>query len=205
MNATTSTTPSQEEAAGVVRRYVQQWNEPDPLLRHEAIRQLWTWDAAHFTPTREFLGHEALFRRITEAHEQFVSGGIAVFAAGDWFVTSQWAVALTWSMLSSAEEKIGGGYDLLLLDEASHIRKDWQFSTPTVAVAELDQRAEAQLASNGSVPGRRLSGHAAAHHGALRADWVDQSAHTAGVDVVVDEATESILYRFEETTEGLPW
>ncbi|AYG04589.1 hypothetical protein [Gryllotalpicola protaetiae] len=205
MNATTFTTPSQEEAAGVVRRYVQQWNEPNPLLRHDAIRQMWTRDAAHFTPTREFRGHEALFRRITEAHEQFVSGGIAVFAPGDWFYRSQRAVALSWSMLSSAGEKIGGGYDLLLLDDASHIRKDWQFSTPTVAVAELNQRAEAQLASNGSVPGRRLSGHAAAHHGALWADWVDPSSHTAGVDVVIDEAMKSILYRFEKTTEGLPW
>jgi hypothetical protein len=46
--------------------------QPDPSRRRQAIAALWTEDGAHFTPSLEARGHEAIEARITGAHDRFV-------------------------------------------------------------------------------------------------------------------------------------
>jgi SnoaL-like protein len=65
----------------LVSRYVAVWNEPDPARRRQAIAALWTEDGAHFTPSLEARGYEAIEARITGAHDRFVRTEGYVFSA----------------------------------------------------------------------------------------------------------------------------
>ena len=55
----------------LVDRYVAVWNEPDAALRREGIAALWAEDGAHFTPSLEARGYQALKARVGGAYEKY--------------------------------------------------------------------------------------------------------------------------------------
>ncbi|MEV3921275.1 hypothetical protein [Actinomadura coerulea] len=131
----------------IADRYLAQWNEPDPAARSALIRELWAPDALHVlvnppeairdaaaalavpAPPLEVHGHRALDARVARAYEMFVAPGEHVFEiAEEPSVLLPHVVAVRWSMVTAdGGEAVGGGLDVLYLDEDGRIRTDHQF------------------------------------------------------------------------------
>ncbi|MEV8438497.1 hypothetical protein AB0425_14055 [Actinosynnema sp. NPDC051121] len=134
------------EAKEIADRYLAQWNEPDPATRGALIRDQWARDGiqvlvdppeevrlaaanlAFPVPPLEVRGHDALESRVTRAYEMFVAPGDHVFELnGEASVLMPGVIAVRWSMVTRDGEAVGGGLDVLALDEDGRIRTDHQF------------------------------------------------------------------------------
>ncbi|GAA5129570.1 hypothetical protein [Pseudonocardia adelaidensis] len=138
---------SNPDVQAVAESYVAQWNEPDPAARHERIRELWADDALHVlvnplqavrdaaaslavpAPSLEVRGLDALEARVARAHEMFVAAGEHHFEAdGVPTVLTHRVIGVRWSMVATAGgETVGGGLDVLALDDDGRIRTDHQY------------------------------------------------------------------------------
>ena len=67
------------DASYLVEPYVAIWNEPDDRKRYLRVAELWSRDGAHFTPTSEAHGHDAIAARIARAFDRFVGPGKFIF------------------------------------------------------------------------------------------------------------------------------
>ncbi|MED7924165.1 hypothetical protein SMD20_07975 [Nonomuraea sp. LP-02] len=133
-------------------RYVAQRNEPDPDRRAALIRELWAPDGVQVlvdppqaireeagrlafpAPPLEARGHDGLDARVRRAYEMFVAPGEHVFEAeGEPSALLPGLIAVRWSMVStSTGETVGGGLDILALQDDGRIRTDHQFiGTPS--------------------------------------------------------------------------
>ncbi len=112
----------------LVEQYVEIWNEPDAALRHASIAKLWTEDAVQFIPEDEYRGYEALEKRVSSAHKEFVKQGGFVFRPSGTFEAHHGAVKFTWEMLpASGGEVAAVGTIFLLLSADGRIHLDYQF------------------------------------------------------------------------------
>lgn len=131
----------------LAERYVALWNEPDPETRGKVIRELWAPHGTHclVDPPQEIReaaanlafpapplgvhGYEALEARTTRAYEMFIASGEHAFVArGTPSRLSPNVVTLGWAMVSTASgDPVGGGVDVLALDNDGRIRIDYQF------------------------------------------------------------------------------
>jgi hypothetical protein len=110
----------------LIQRYVALWNEPDPDRRRAAIRELWTAEAVHVLqppadlrataaaigfdrPILEARGHEALERRVTRAHEEFVAPGTFTFRYHGDGERLHDVVKFRWEMVSTAGREAAAG------------------------------------------------------------------------------------------------
>jgi hypothetical protein len=60
-----------KDATAVVEAYFAMWNEEDTTKRTQHIKQAWT-ESGHYTdPARDFAGHEALNKMVSEARPNF--------------------------------------------------------------------------------------------------------------------------------------
>ncbi|MTE13827.1 hypothetical protein [Nocardia aurantiaca] len=126
-------------------RYLAQWNESDPELRRKLIRELWAEDGAQILvdppedmrnaatrssfpiPPLEVRGHHALERRVERAYDMFVGPGEHRFVQrGEVTPLLKQVVAFTWSMVTAGGTVVGGGMDVLALDDDGRIRTDHQ-------------------------------------------------------------------------------
>ena len=82
----------------LVSRYVAVWNEPDPARRRQCIARLWAEDGAHFTPSLEVRGYEAIEARVASAHERFVRTQGYVFSAAYQGAGHHDAITFSWEM-----------------------------------------------------------------------------------------------------------
>jgi hypothetical protein len=109
-------------------RYTALWTAADETARRILVDQLWAQDGAHFTPTREFHGVDAIATRVGDAYHQFLAAGKNMFelrAAPD---SHHNAVRVRWHMRSIAtDDVVGCGDDILFLDTAGRIYADYQF------------------------------------------------------------------------------
>lgn len=118
-------------AVDLVSRYVALWNESDEQKRRNAIAELWSDDASHFTPSLEAHGHAALERRIRAAHERFVGNGRYTFIAIDNVDSHHGTIKFNWAMRpANGGDVVTVGFDFLLLDSDGRIRVDYQFIEP---------------------------------------------------------------------------
>jgi hypothetical protein len=139
---------SKVDVQTVADSYVAQWNEPDPTVRRARIREQWAPDAVHVlvnppqairddaarlavpAPSPEVHGIDALDARVTRAYEMFVAAGEYHFETdGDAVVLMPRVIGVRWSMVASTPngETVGGGLDVLALDDDGRIRTDHQF------------------------------------------------------------------------------
>ncbi|MEK2490963.1 hypothetical protein WN990_15515 [Kitasatospora purpeofusca] len=132
-------------AQGIADRYVALWNEPDPERRRRAVEELWAPGGVHLLQPPEDMreraaelgfadtvlearGHDALERRVARAHEEFVAGGGYAFREQGGAIRVGDAVKLSWVMVRPGEEEVlGGGVEVLVLDENDRITADYQF------------------------------------------------------------------------------
>lgn len=125
-------------------RYLAQWNESDPALRHKLIHKLWAEDGAQILvdppedlrnaasnlnfpiPVLEVRGHHALERRVDRAYEMFIATGHRFVQRGEAKPLLKNVIAFTWSMVTDDGTVVGGGMDVLALNEDGRIRTDHQ-------------------------------------------------------------------------------
>ncbi|MFD9061955.1 hypothetical protein ACFVZ3_10580 [Kitasatospora purpeofusca] len=132
-------------AQRIADRYVALWNEPDPERRRRAIEELWAAGGVHLLQPPEDMreraaelgfadtvlearGHDALERRVARAHEAFVANGDYVFRQQGAAIRVGDAVKLSWVMVRPGEDEVlGGGVEMLVLNEDDRIATDYQF------------------------------------------------------------------------------
>lgn len=116
------------ELQQLVEQYLNIWNEPDAATRRAHIANLWTEDGVQFTTEHEYRGYEALEKRVTSAHEQFVQQGGYVFKQSGEFAAHHGAVKLTWEMMpAGGGEVAASGLIFWLLSDDGRIRLDYHF------------------------------------------------------------------------------
>lgn len=135
------------DVRAVAEGYVAQWNEPDPAARHKRVRDLWADGALHVlvnppqgvrdaaenlavpAPALEVRGFDALEARMARAYEMFVAAGEYRFETdGEAVLLMPRVVGVRWSMVRNAGgETVGGGLDVLALDDDGRIRTDHQY------------------------------------------------------------------------------
>ena len=109
-------------------RYVAVWNEPDAAVRDAAVAELWSADARACTSANEYVGLDAITRRVTAAYETFVAGQGFVFRHLGPAEGHHDGVRIRWEMApASGGEAVSGGVQFLLLDPDGRVRSDYQF------------------------------------------------------------------------------
>ncbi|WP_405497639.1 hypothetical protein [Nocardia sp. NBC_00511] len=125
-------------------RYVAVWNEAEAPARRKFIEELWTRDGAQILvdapedlrnavgrinfqlPLLEVRGYDALESRIERAYEMFGRVGLRFVQHGTPTRLLNQVVAVRWSMAKPDGAVVGGGLDILALDEDGRIRTDHQ-------------------------------------------------------------------------------
>jgi hypothetical protein len=135
------------DVQAVAGDYVALWNEPDPAARRKRVRELWADDALHVlvnppqavreaaadlavpAPPLQVSGLDALEARVARAYEMFVAAGEHHFEVdGDPVLLTPEVIGVRWSMVTTAGgETVGGGLDVLALDDDGRIRTDHQY------------------------------------------------------------------------------
>lgn len=125
--------------------YIALWTQPDAELRRKAIRDLWAENGAHIlwppveireaaavlgfdSTTLEAHGYGALEARVTRSYERFIAPGQYTFRPRGDAVRLRNVVKFTWEMVStSGGEAVGGGLEVLVLNDDGRIEADYMF------------------------------------------------------------------------------
>jgi hypothetical protein len=109
-------------------RYVAVWNEPDAAARDAAVAGLWSPDARACTSANEYVGLDAITRRVAASYEKFVMGQGFIFRQLGSAEARCDGVRIRWEMAPAAGgDAVAGGVQFLLLDADGRIRFDYQF------------------------------------------------------------------------------
>jgi uncharacterized protein len=109
-------------------RYVAVWNEPDKAARDAAVARLWSASARACTAADEYVGLDAITRRVTAAYEKFVAGQGYVFTQLGQAESHHDGVRIRWEMVPAAGgDPVSGGVQFLLLDPDRRVQADYQF------------------------------------------------------------------------------
>jgi hypothetical protein len=144
-------TPKQLDDRALVdftRRWFALWTEADPHARSRQVADLWATNGAQVlvdppqamrdaatelafpVPRLEVRGHDEIDRRVTRAYEMFIEPGEYTFKGtgdGHAVLLAPALVGLAWDMVTVADGTVvGGGYDVLVLDDGGRILLDHQ-------------------------------------------------------------------------------
>lgn len=109
-------------------RYVAVWNEPDAAARDADVAALWSADARACTGANEYVGLDAITRRVAAAYEEFVVGEGFVFRQFGSAEAHHDGVRIRWEMApASGGDAVSGGVQFLLLAPDGRIQSDYQF------------------------------------------------------------------------------
>ncbi|MER5480106.1 hypothetical protein ABT026_24505 [Streptomyces sp. NPDC002734] len=126
-------------------RYIAQWTLADAAERRAAVERLWAEDGAHILQppveireraaglgfghtTLEARGHDAVEARVARSHEEFVEKKGLTFRPRADAVRLHDVVKFSWETVSTGTgEVVGGGLEVLLLDDDGRIRADYMF------------------------------------------------------------------------------
>lgn len=112
----------------LVDRYVSVWNEPNAEHRRQSIARLWAEDGAHFTPSLEARGYQALEARVAGAYEKWVKAGGFVFKSSGNAEEHHDGLRFNWEMVPAGGGAVAAvGFDFLVLGADGRIRLDYQF------------------------------------------------------------------------------
>jgi ketosteroid isomerase-like protein len=113
----------------LVNRYVEVWNEADPVVRRRTITELWEPDGVQTTENARYEGHDALEVRITGAHDELVRDGGFVFRSADDVASHHGVVTFSVHMVPAAGGDIAWtGRMFVTLGEGMLIQQDYQFA-----------------------------------------------------------------------------
>ena len=125
---------TQHELDSFLTRYVAMWHEPDAQRRRAIVASLWAEDAENTTRRFEVRGLDAIFARVTRAHEEWVAEKGFIFRPAGYPDAHHNVVKFVWEMVPSAGGPIEArGLDVFVLREDGRIRALYQFSEPLPA------------------------------------------------------------------------
>ncbi|MET8878841.1 hypothetical protein [Nocardia sp. NPDC004604] len=136
MTNTIGSTGRIDEATIVADRYTSIWNQPDALLRRQAVADLWVEDGVEYVEGARFEGLDELDTRIAHAYNEFVdSGRYRVTHAGDTGRHHD-IVSFTIQLITIDTDEIAWAARVfLLLDADGRIREDYQLTIRPLAAA----------------------------------------------------------------------
>jgi len=126
-------------------RYIAQWTLSDTAERRAAIERLWAENGTHVLhppveirriaselgfdhTTLEAKGYDAIEARVARSHERFVEKQGFTFRARADAVRLKGVVKFGWETVSTGtDEVVGGGVDILVLDDDGRITTDYMF------------------------------------------------------------------------------
>jgi hypothetical protein len=126
-------------------RYIALWTEPDAESRRKAIQGLWVEGGAHIlrppveireiaaglgfdSTTLEAHGYDAIEVRVLRSYERFVASGLYTFEPVDNAVRLHNVVKFNWQTVpAGGGEAVGGGLEVLVLDDDGRIVTDYMF------------------------------------------------------------------------------
>jgi len=109
-------------------RYAAVFNEADAAVRKGAIAGLWGADARMCTAANEYVGLDAITKRVEVAYEKFIVAGGNVFRPLGSADAHHDGVRIRWEMVPEAGgEALSAGAQFLLLDADGLVRIDFQF------------------------------------------------------------------------------
>ncbi|MEE4496088.1 hypothetical protein [Streptomyces sp. BE230] len=126
-------------------RYIAQWVVQDATERRAAIEQLWAEDGVHLLrppvemretaaglgfdrTTLQARGLDAFENRVARSHEEFVRERGLTFRSRADAVRLHDLVKFSWETVSvGTGEVVGGGQEVLVLDEHGRIKADYMF------------------------------------------------------------------------------
>jgi len=112
----------------LAERYAAVWNETDAQARRTAIEHLWRADGQHFVNATHVQGFDALEQRVRGSHEKNVRDAGHRFRIAEPARHLPGVVTFTWQMVKPASREVfATGLEILEVDNAGRIVRDWQF------------------------------------------------------------------------------
>ncbi|HWG62377.1 MAG TPA: nuclear transport factor 2 family protein [Streptosporangiaceae bacterium] len=102
----------------VINRYLDCWNETDPVARRKLVGDIWTADASYVDPLAEAHGRDAIDATIAAVQEQFP--GLVFTLAGPVDAHHRQA-RFTWGLGPEGAEPLVVGFDVAVTDESGKI------------------------------------------------------------------------------------
>ncbi|MGW1812012.1 hypothetical protein ACWCQM_00295 [Streptomyces sp. NPDC002125] len=132
------------DAQHLADRYMAQWTEPDTAGRRAAIEGLWAENGTHILrppveireiaeelgfahTTLEARGYDAIESRVARSHEQFVEKKGFTFRRCTDAMRLHGVVRFGWETVDATGEVVGGGSEILVLDDDGRIETDYMF------------------------------------------------------------------------------
>ena len=114
------------DAATLVERYIDVWNEQDASSREEAVRELWAPDARLVNDRHEYRGQDGVLLAVTRAFERFTGKGYRFRPRGS-VREHHGGIYAPWEMLDPQGVVVSSGPNFLMLDPNGRIELDFQF------------------------------------------------------------------------------
>lgn len=112
----------------LIPRYVDAWNDPDPVHRRIALTSIYADDGRIVMRTGVFAGIDAVVEHVTEVFGQFIAPGRYRFATGG-AAAHHDCVLFRWELREAASGEVAdGGMNLFLLAPDGRIAGDYQFA-----------------------------------------------------------------------------
>jgi hypothetical protein len=119
-----STQPPQD----LIPRYVDAWNDPDPVRRRAGLAAVYAGDGRIVTHGGVFAGIDAVAQHVGQVHDQFIAPGRYRFASGG-AVGHHDCILFRWEMREAASGELAdAGLNLFLLSATGLIAGDYQFT-----------------------------------------------------------------------------
>ena len=133
------------DAQDLAARYIAQWTVPDATERRAAIERLWAEDGRHILqpplelreiaagigfdhPTLEAQGYDAIEIRVARSYQRFVAKEEFTFRPRADAVRLHDVVKFGWDTVAvETGGVVGGGLEILVLDEHGRITRDYMF------------------------------------------------------------------------------
>jgi SnoaL-like domain len=115
-----------------IKRYLEAWNETDPVKRGALVASLWAADGSYTDPLADVRGPDAIAGLIGAAQQQFPG---LVFTLGGPADANHNQARFTWHLGPSGGEPIVIGFDVMVLSEDGRIASVHGFldKVPTAA------------------------------------------------------------------------
>jgi hypothetical protein len=116
----------------IIERYIECWNQADPVARRALIDSVWAADASYTDPLADVRGREAIDAVIGAAQAQFPG---LVFSLGGPVDANHNQARFTWHLGPDGGEAIVIGFDVAVVDDSGQIAAVYGFLDKVPAAA----------------------------------------------------------------------
>jgi hypothetical protein len=116
----------------IIERYIECWNQTDPVARRTLIDAVWAADASYTDPLADVRGREAIDAVIGAAQAQFPG---LVFSLGGPADANHNQARFTWHLGPDGGEAIVVGFDVAVVDASGQIAAVYGFLDKVPAAA----------------------------------------------------------------------